>query len=208
MVYFLSPLLSEQDPLISHLQSHLGISVKPLNIATIAFIRQSPHPYLVLVDAQFSENELFELQTHPLLKQSRATALFNAPAIPNLMLLSQWYHLAGYFYQDDTMDKVLLDTKAMISGKNRLPRALLIELFEHWQTISRQSHNTVMKAKLSLTRRELEILEHLQIGHSNLDIADNLFVSEHTIKSHLYRIFRKISVNNRRQAINWAQLYL
>ncbi|HCE1483784.1 TPA: helix-turn-helix transcriptional regulator, partial [Vibrio parahaemolyticus] len=37
------------------------------------------------------------------------------------------------------------------------------------------------------------------------DIADSLFVSEHTVKSHLYSIFRKLEVKNRMQAITWAK---
>lgn len=37
-----------------------------------------------------------------------------------------------------------------------------------------------------------------------MHIAENLFISEFTVKSHLYQIFKKISVKNRTQAIAWA----
>ena len=45
----------------------------------------------------------------------------------------------------------------------------------------------------------------LMTGASNSEIASSLFVSEHTIKSHLYNVFKKINVRNRLQAVRWAK---
>ena len=59
-----------------------------------------------------------------------------------------------------------------------------------------------------LTIREREVLQALLTGSTNLDIANQLFVSESTIKTHLYRVFRKIGVSSRGQAIAWAQTHL
>ncbi|GGI84470.1 response regulator transcription factor [Shewanella gelidii] len=56
-----------------------------------------------------------------------------------------------------------------------------------------------------LTAREREVLKALLSGDTNLDIANSLYVSESTIKTHLYRAFRKIGVSSRGQAIAWAQ---
>jgi ATP/maltotriose-dependent transcriptional regulator MalT len=42
-------------------------------------------------------------------------------------------------------------------------------------------------------------------GASNTEIADSLFVSEHTVKSHLYNVFKKLNVKNRLQAVSWAR---
>ncbi|WP_269448116.1 LuxR C-terminal-related transcriptional regulator [Marinomonas gallaica] len=50
----------------------------------------------------------------------------------------------------------------------------------------------------------MEILRCLQSGASNLQISEDLFITESTVKSHLYQIFRKLSVKNRLQAIAWA----
>ena len=59
-----------------------------------------------------------------------------------------------------------------------------------------------------LTIREREVLQTLLTGSTNLDIANQLFVSESTIKTHLYRAFRKIGVSSRGQAIAWAQTHM
>lgn len=52
-----------------------------------------------------------------------------------------------------------------------------------------------------LTRRECELLELIYQGKSNKDIADLLFLSESTVKTHIYNIFRKMEVKNRVEAI-------
>ncbi|GAA5443452.1 csgBAC operon transcriptional regulatory protein [Microbulbifer sp. NBRC 101763] len=61
---------------------------------------------------------------------------------------------------------------------------------------------------LPLTRREQEILGQLTTGEPNSVIATKLHLSEHTVKNHMYNIFRKIGVKNRLQASNWAKLNL
>lgn len=59
-----------------------------------------------------------------------------------------------------------------------------------------------------LTKREQEILAELTNGEPNSIIASRLHLSEHTVKNHMYNIFRKIGVKNRLQASNWAKLHL
>ncbi|MGO2416076.1 MAG: response regulator transcription factor, partial [Cobetia crustatorum] len=61
---------------------------------------------------------------------------------------------------------------------------------------------------MGLTQRELEILSLISSQQSNSDIAQRLMLSQHTVKSHLYNIFRKIRVHNRHQAIEWAHEHL
>lgn len=55
--------------------------------------------------------------------------------------------------------------------------------------------------ELGITRRELEILELIAQGLSNREIADKLFVSENTVKTHSSRLFDKLSARRRTQAV-------
>ena len=55
--------------------------------------------------------------------------------------------------------------------------------------------------KLAITRRELEILELIAHGLSNREIAEKLFVSENTVKTHSSRLFDKLSAKRRTQAV-------
>ena len=54
---------------------------------------------------------------------------------------------------------------------------------------------------LGITKRELEILELIARGMSNREIADKLFVSENTVKTHSSRLFDKLSAKRRTQAV-------
>lgn len=56
-------------------------------------------------------------------------------------------------------------------------------------------------ARYNLTRREREVTELICQGKSNKDIAEILFLSESTVKTHIYNIFRKLEVKNRIEAI-------
>lgn len=57
-----------------------------------------------------------------------------------------------------------------------------------------------------LTRRELEILRLVAEGHSNVQLARMLWITEQTVKFHLSNIYRKLGVSNRTEASRWAQL--
>ena len=57
------------------------------------------------------------------------------------------------------------------------------------------------RENLHITRRELEILELIAQGLSNREIAEKLFVSENTVKTHSSRVFDKLGPRRRTQAV-------
>jgi NarL family two-component system response regulator LiaR len=59
--------------------------------------------------------------------------------------------------------------------------------------------------QLGITPRELEILGHIAAGMSNREIAEKLFVSENTVKSHSARLFDKLNARRRTQAVQIAK---
>ncbi len=207
-IYLLSPFISHYDPLLRKLDEIENLHIRIVNIEALQQFQSLEKCDLILVDARFNDVTLMELQTHPLLQRSQSNALIFAPKQPNLALLSMWTNLSGYFYDTISSEQFRLNVLRLLQGENCLPKSLLLDLFQHWQNLNKHQDHSLLKTRLSLTRRELEILSLMQAHQSNLDIADQLFVSEHTIKSHLYRIFKKLNVSNRRQAINWAQLHL
>ncbi len=56
-----------------------------------------------------------------------------------------------------------------------------------------------------LSRRQRELLKLLERGLSNRELAEIMEISEHTVKVHLWRLFRRLSVKNRSQAVHWAR---
>jgi len=65
--------------------------------------------------------------------------------------------------------------------------------------------NTSLISELELSRRELEVLTLLAKGHSNQEIASQLFVSLSTVKAHNQNLFEKLSVKRRTQAVEKAK---
>ncbi len=65
--------------------------------------------------------------------------------------------------------------------------------------------NAVENEKLS--KRQKQLLKLLDDGLSNRDIADQLGISEHTVKVHLWRLFRRLEVKSRTQATHWARTH-
>ena len=59
--------------------------------------------------------------------------------------------------------------------------------------------------ELAITKRELEILELIASGLSNREIAEKLFVSENTVKTHSSRLFDKLGAKRRTQAVQMAK---
>lgn len=65
--------------------------------------------------------------------------------------------------------------------------------------------NASLVSQLELSKRELEILSLLALGHSNQEITAKLFVSLSTVKTHIQNIFEKLDVKRRTQAVEKAK---
>ena len=55
-----------------------------------------------------------------------------------------------------------------------------------------------------MSQREVDVIKLMARGYNNRQIADILFISEHTVKVHIRNIFRKIDVADRTNAVLWA----
>ena len=65
--------------------------------------------------------------------------------------------------------------------------------------------DTILVARLELSKRELEILGLLAQGYSNQEIAAKLFISLSTVKTHIQNLFEKLAVKRRIQAVEKAK---
>lgn len=72
--------------------------------------------------------------------------------------------------------------------------------------LKNEEKNTIdyeeLKLTFSLTTRECEIINMLCQGHTNNRIADELYISSHTVKTHIQNIFKKINVNSRAELMH------
>lgn len=107
--------------------------------------------------------------------------------------------LKGIFYRNESLEVICKGIHTLLDGDLWMSRDLMARLILFY----RKYQSNAFRPACGLTNREMEIISLLSAGSSNQQIAEKLFVSEHTVKSHLYNIFRKINVHNRIQALNW-----
>jgi len=106
----------------------------------------------------------------------------------------------GFFYEHDPLDIFLKGIGAVLNGKLWLPRDVMTKFILDGAS----KDKSLKKDNDELTERQIEILALTAVGSTNEEIADKLCISPHTVKTHLYKIFKKINVPNRVQAALWA----
>ncbi|OUM02431.1 LuxR C-terminal-related transcriptional regulator [Variovorax sp. JS1663] len=68
-----------------------------------------------------------------------------------------------------------------------------------------EAEEPVTAANSKLSKRQTQLIAMLDQGMSNRDIATELDISEHTVKVHLWRLFRRLGVKSRTQALHHAR---
>lgn len=101
----------------------------------------------------------------------------------------------GYEMKDVEPQKLIQTIHDVLNNKRIIhPEAQCVI-----ETVSSKPHNTN-----KLSKREIEVLAEMVKGKTNKEIANTLFVSEKTIKTHVSHIFNKLSVTDRTQAAIYA----
>jgi LuxR family transcriptional regulator of csgAB operon len=153
---------------------------------------------LVLLDCRGKVKKNILAELRPYLRQKRSgnrVALFNVSRDLGIEKRCVAEGIHGFFYEEDQLEIFLKGVQAVRDGEWWLPREVMI------RCILEGTDEDIY------SRRGSEILTRA-VGASNDEIAEKLSVSPHTVKTHLYNIFKKINVTNRLQAALWAAKHL
>jgi DNA-binding NarL/FixJ family response regulator len=105
---------------------------------------------------------------------------------------------SGFLLKDSPRDQLVAGVRTVAAGDSLLAPSItrrLIERHIHSSTVASESRFA------SLSPREKEILELVARGRSNTEIADHLFISIPTVKSHVASILAKLGLRDRVQAV-------
>ena len=127
-------------------------------------------------------------------------ALFNVDPGRGLEREAVGRGVRGVFYDNEPLERFAKGVLAILNGEMWFTRETLSKCLSKRGTLTKLSGET----KLVLTLREREILIRIASGAANKEIADDLNISLHTVKTHIYNIYKKINVPNRLQAGLWA----
>ena len=157
---------------------------------------------LVLIDCQSWPIEDLLKKSSPL-SSSLLLALFNMKRDSGFETRAFEAGFKGFFYEDDSAEILTKGIENIFAGDLWVSRKQMVEYL-----LLGTSYKAQEKKKHTLTRRETEILALVAQGETNESISEKLCVSHHTIRTHVYNIFKKIKVSNRLQASRWADEHL
>jgi two-component system nitrate/nitrite response regulator NarL len=113
----------------------------------------------------------------------------------------------GVLHKDASAESVLKAIEKVHSGELWIDHAALTRLFGQLTAHVRPLNAAPEEKKReSLTARELQIIQAVVVGNGALNrvLAENLFISEHTLRNHLVSIYRKLGVKNRLELYVYA----
>jgi len=108
----------------------------------------------------------------------------------------------GYVIKDAAKEELVKAVRAAAKGESLISTSVARKLIEE---ISEPAGKRKKEEEHEgLSQRELDVIKLMARGYNNRQIADILFISEHTVKVHIRNIFRKIGVTDRTNAVLWA----
>lgn len=161
-------------------------------------LAERENPDVVLMDLQFGSH-----QSDTGADATRRIRALDAP--PYVLVLTNYDSDAdilgaveagasGYLLKDAPPHELTAAVRAAAAGESALAPVIASRLLSRMRA-----------PQVALSSREIEVLELVASGRSNTEVADELFVSETTVKSHLAHIFSKLDVSSRTAAVSAAR---
>jgi DNA-binding NarL/FixJ family response regulator len=108
----------------------------------------------------------------------------------------------GYLLKDTDPDRLPYALRGVLAGEAALPRALVARVVDEFRERGRRRRLPLVKQKgVELTSREWEVLELMREDLSTAEIAERLFISQVTVRSHIAAVLRKLRVPDRKAAL-------
>lgn len=115
----------------------------------------------------------------------------------------EWPQVLGIFHDYQSQAEVASGLEKILAGELHFPIKLCHQFLAHRRRAPSLQILEPLESKL--TRREWQIMEGIYAGYNNHKIANTLFLSQHTVKSHLYNAYKKLGVTSRLEACAWMR---
>ena len=110
----------------------------------------------------------------------------------------------GYLLKEISIEEVADAIRAVVQGQSLISPSMASKLLAEFNTLVRRAEEKQQFPAPRLTDRELEVLKLVAQGMSNREIADDLYISENTVKNHVRNILEKLHLHSRMEAVVYA----
>jgi DNA-binding NarL/FixJ family response regulator len=110
----------------------------------------------------------------------------------------------GYLLKEISVEEVAEAIRAVMKGQSLIPPSMASKLLNEFTSLARRAAQQEQLPTPVLTTRELEVLRLVAKGMSNKDVAEELFISENTVKNHVRNILEKLHLHSRMEAVMYA----
>lgn len=164
--------------------------------------KQNPPSIELLLCPYGCDNKNCPLSQDIFQNKIRRVAIYNVPNDDAAFELLQ-KGATGVFYSNDPIDVISKGARIMLNNELWFKRILTSHYFflveEQLQRFNLINGKLQLSSKFS--KRESEVLALLVSGSKNLEIADKLFISVHTVKTHVHHILKKLGATNRTEIV-------
>ena len=105
---------------------------------------------------------------------------------------------SGFVLKDDPPEQLLTAVRIVAGGEALLSPAITKRVIRQFTRVPRPAPPKELD---DLTERELDVLRLIARGHSNLEIGQELYISDATVKTHITHILQKLNLRDRVQAV-------
>lgn len=182
----------------------VAVAPENLSVGGVVDTARSVQPDIVMLDLFLGGDRLGVPMIAPLVELGAKVLLFTASSDPKLTVASLRAGAEAVLTKAMAFDKVIDTLKDLAAGRQVMPREereALIEALDQRSAHERER----LRPFDALTEREAHVLRRLIDGDSPKQIARDEAISLSTVRSHVEKIFRKLSVNNQRQALGLAR---
>lgn len=110
----------------------------------------------------------------------------------------------GYLLKEISVEEVAEAIRAVVQGQSLISPSMASKLLNEFNMLAKKAEERQQFPAPALTGRELEVLKLVAKGMSNREIADELYISENTVKNHVRNILEKLHLHSRMEAVIYA----
>jgi len=191
--------------LILHKENNIQIVGQAVNGLQTIEVVNDLKPDVVLLDILIAKIDGIEI-IPPIRQKSPKTKVLVLTSVMDKAVIFKALKAGakGYISNDEGSSDLIKAIQAVHQGQLWVERKLMSTFFNHEAIADSKGGNLHGRTKEGLTPREQEVLGCLTKGCTNKEIAQDLFISEKTVKTHLNSIFKKLKVTRRLEAILYA----